>query len=374
MSRHSPRRLIRAYLRDTWVLISQFRITLTVFLFLLVVGTLILRYTYSPVEQTHVDVASGRLRWGVALSSVFRLLFFETLLEHPRHLLAQFVFFVWPVAGLVLVVNGIVSFGTAFFSRQGREAWRMAVASTYRNHVIVCGLGKVGYRVTLQLLQMEQEVVGVEQNPEGVFLDRIREEGVPVLIGDARNHELLEKAGLAFASAIVACTEDDLSNLEVALEAREIKSSIKVVMRMFDQRLAERVRRGFGIHTAFSTSALAAPALAAAATRAAVEYSFYVDDVLLNVSCVVIHAESPLVGQSLEAIEQKLDLSVILHRGSEGVDLHPAAEQRLAGGDQIVVFATLEALAHLNRLNGEQDACKPQRRPLWARIWRRGDG
>ncbi|MBN1178085.1 MAG: NAD-binding protein [Anaerolineae bacterium] len=369
-------RLARAYVRDVRVLLTQFRFTLLIFCLLLVTGTLILHLTYDPLSPAQMD-ATGKLRWGTALHAVFSMMFFETPLEHPRHVLSQAVFLLWPALGLILVVNGVVGFGTALIThRERKEAWQVAVASTYRNHVVVCGLGRVGYRVALQLLTMQQEVVGVESDATGPFLDAIQAEGVPVLIGDARNRDMLEKAGVAVASAIVACTEDDLTNLEIALDARDLNPDIKVVMRMFDQRLAERIRKGFGIHTAFSTSALAAPALAAAATRAAVEYSFYVDDVLLNVSSLGVDAGSALVGRCLNDVEQTWDVSIILYRGSDGVDLHPVPERVLAGGDQIVVFATLDALARLDRASRGQPAATPRADPptralSWPRWLRR---
>lgn len=343
---------MRAYLRDTRVLIGQFRLTLFLFTFLLLLGTLTLRLTYAPDRP---------LGWGRALHIALSLMFFEIPADYPDHLLAQVVFLLWPILGIVLVANGVVRFGTALFSRQERrEAWQMAVASSYRNHIVVCGLGKVGYRVVLQLLQMQYEVVGVERNREAPFLGRIYEEKVPVLIGDARDRSLLEKAGARVASAVVACTEDDLTNLEIALEARELNPAVKIVMRMFDQQLAERVRRGFGIHTAFSTSALAAPALAAAATRAAIEHSLYVGDVLLNISRITIAAGSPLVGKRVGEVEQGLDLSIILHQGQRGMDYHPAPDLALEEGDQIVVFATLDALACLNRMNEGEEPCPPR--------------
>ena len=350
------RRWLRAYLRDTRVLLRQSRGTLVLFFLLLVVGMVALRYTYSPEQP---------LGWGRAFHITFKLMFFETVAEYPDHPVAQAVFVLWPILGLFLVVNGVVRFGTAFFNRQERrEAWQVAVASTYREHIVVCGLGKVGYRVTLQLLRMQHDVVGIEQDPEGIFLDRLRTEGVPILVGDARRSDLLEKAGVRVASAVVACTEDDLTNLEIALEARELNPGVKIVMRMFDEQLAERVRKGFGIHTAFSTSALAAPAFAAAATRAAVEHSLYVDDVLLNVSRVTVAPGSPLAGKRVGEVEQELDLSIILHRGMEGMSLHPRPDRVLREGDQIVVFATLEALARLNQMNvGEEECPAPERGP-----------
>jgi Trk K+ transport system NAD-binding subunit len=122
-------------------------------------------------------------------------------------------------------------------------------------------------------------------------------------------------------------------------------------MRMFDAELAKKVERGFGIHTAFSTSALAAPAFAAAATQADISHSFYVGDTLLNVSQVTVHVGSRLVGKTLAQLERELDLSVIMHRGREGVDLHPDPEITLAAGDCIVVFASLDTLNRLRQLN-----------------------
>jgi len=86
---------------------------------------------------------------------------------------------------------------------------------------------------------------------------------------------MLEKAQVKRASAIVACTADDLTNLAVALEAREFNPDMKVVLRMFDADLAARVQNGVQIHAAFSTTALAAPSFAAAATRAPIDQPFY---------------------------------------------------------------------------------------------------
>ncbi len=347
-------RTLRAYLRDTWLLVREFRYSLLLFLILTLVGTVILRFAYD---------ADRPLGWGEALDTTVKLMFFETTHEYPRAWPAQIVFFLWPLLGVVLIVNGVVRFGTAFFNRQERrEAWEVAVASTHRNHIVVCGLGKVGYRVILHLLGMQYEVVGVEKNPEARFLPLIRQKKVPVIVGNARQRDILEKAGVRVASAIVAVTEDDLTNLSIGLEARLLNPNIQVVLRMFDQDLADRVREGFGFQAAFSTSALAAPALAVAATRTAVEYSFYLNDVLLNISRQTVNPGSALAGRRVGEVEQELDLSIILLSGPTGMDFHPAADRVLNPGDQIVVFASLEALACLNRMNGAEGVYPPQER------------
>ncbi|MDW8067518.1 MAG: NAD-binding protein [Anaerolineae bacterium] len=357
-------RTLRAYVRDTRLLVREFRTSLLLFVVLLFLGTVILRFTYDPEQP---------LGWGDALDTTLKLMFFETTRNYPQAGLAQLVFLLWPLLGLALVVNGVVQFWTAFFHRrERREAWEVAVASTYRNHIVVCGLGKVGYRVIHHLLNMQQEVVGVDKDAGARFLPMIRREKVPVIIGNARQQDVLEKAGVRSASAIVVATEDDLTNLDIALVARRLNPNIQVVLRMFDLELAERVREGFGFQATFSTSALAAPALAAAATRAAVEHSFYLNGVLLNISRLTVNPGSALVGRRVGEVEQELDLSILLIADSSGADFHPSAERVLKAEDHLVVFASLEALACLNRMN-QVEECSPERpkRPGWLNRRRR---
>ncbi|MGA9348280.1 MAG: TrkA family potassium uptake protein [Anaerolineae bacterium] len=344
--KHGLRRYLRASLRDTWVLAREFHNSLLLFAGLLLLGGLILWRFYVSPET------GQRLAFGEALYAVFTLVFFETTIPYPRSGPLQAFFFAVPILGLGVIAEGVIRFGVMLFNKQVRKGeWQVAVASTFRNHIVVCGLGRVGYRVVEQLLRFGEEVVGIDWREESRFVERVREMGVPVIIADAREREALVKAGVPRARALIPCTEDDLTNLAVALDARELKPEIRVVMRMFDAELARKVERGFGIHTAFSTSALAAPAFAAAATQADISHSFYVGDTLLNVSQLTVQTGSCLVGKTLTQLERELDLSVIMHRGAEGVDLHPAPEIVLAAEDCIVVFASLDTLNRLRQLN-----------------------
>ncbi|MCP4536156.1 MAG: hypothetical protein GY832_03330 [Chloroflexi bacterium] len=361
------RRNLKALWRDVRVLTNQFRISLFVFAILLCIGTLALHFFY-----VDPDTPGQRLDWVEALHATFKLIFFETLLEFPDALGLRILFFVLPPIGLAVVAEGVLRFGVALLNiRERKEAWQMAIASTYRDHIIVCGLGRTGYRVVKVLLRLGEEVIGIEHNAESPFLEEIHEMKVPVLLGDARHDDMLEQARVQEASAIVICTEDDLTSLAIALEAREITPEIKVVMRMFDTHLAEKVRSGFDIHTAFSTSALAAPVFAAAATRAQIDHSFYVDDVLMNVSRTTVQPGSALEGRTVADVEKELDISIILYKGSDVLDMHPAPNITLHPNDYLVVFASLDALSHLHEMNGgkfipsRQKTSSPRPRRSW---------
>jgi voltage-gated potassium channel len=340
------RRTIRAELRDMRVLLQESRAALVLFAAIVVGGALIFRFLYVfPGTHQHPTFAE-------ALYGTFSLIFFNPTLDFPQHWALQLLFFLIPILGLAAVADGVLRFGVALVSKKDRgQKWQVAMASTYSNHVIVCGVGKVGYRVILELLKFGREVVAIEANPDGRFVEKAKGLGIPVLIADARRSGNILKAGVERADAIIPCTDDELSNLDIALDAREINPGIKVVMRMFDPDLAQRIEKGFGIHTAFSTSALTAPIFAAAAMRFNVQHSFYVGDTLLNLSEVEILPASRLVGWSLEQLENELGLSVVCHQAGECADLRPDPRLELAPGTRIMVLASLDGLKQLNDLN-----------------------
>jgi len=217
--------------------------------------------------------------------------------------------------------------------------------------VVVAGIGRLGYRIVQELVSFGEEVVGIEINPDGDFQQRILDQKVPVISGDATRPEVLQQAGVDRASAIIPCTENDLTNLAIALGARELKPEIHVVLRMFDHDMAQKVARGFNISTAFSTSALAAPAFARAATRTDITHAFYIGDHLVNVSEMTVQSGSLLVGRQVCDLEGELDFSIILHSRAGQVDLHPGPDITLQAGDQVCVFASLDVLNRLGRMN-----------------------
>jgi len=339
-------RTIRAELRDIRVLFRESWISLFLFVAILVGGALLFHRFYTdPDTGTH-------LVFGEALYGTFSLIFFSSSLEFPEQWYLRALYYLIPILGLAAVVDGVLRFGVALVSKRDRgQKWQVAMASTYDNHVIVCGIGRVGYRVILELLKYGRDVVALESDPDGRFVEKAKGLGIPVIIADARRSANLIQAGVERANAIIPCTDDELSNLDIALDAREINPHIKVVMRMFDADLARRVEKGFGIHTAFSTSALAAPIFAAASMRFSVKHSFYLGDTLLNLSEVHVRSDSELVGWSLERLEADLRLRVVCHQVGDCPDLNPDSHVKLEPGDEVLVMATLDSLERLNDLN-----------------------
>lgn len=340
------RRALRAQWRDAVVLFHESRSALILFIALIFGGALLFYFFYT-------DPYTGqRINFSEALYGTFALLFFQGSLEYPHQGFIQILYFIIPILGLVVVADGIIRFGVALTNKQERgQKWQTAMASTYNGHVIICGMGKVGFRVALELIKLNRDVVAIEANPEGRFLEKTRALGIPVILADARRSENLLKAGVDRADAVIPCTENELTNLDIALDVREINPNAKIVLRMFDPELALRVEKGFGIHTAFSVSALAAPTFAAASLRIDVRSSFYVGDQLLNISEITIQPGATVEGWSIEKLEHNLDLSVVSYIEGGLTHLHPEPGLLLTAGCQLLVLATLETLQKLGGLN-----------------------
>jgi Trk K+ transport system NAD-binding subunit len=344
-SRLSWKRYLLAQWRDARVLLREFYVPLLMLVGSVLIGGLVFDLLYSGATVEDLTYAE-------AVYAIFSMIFFGQSVPFPGQWYLQIFYFVMPIIGLGLVVQGVIGFGVMLFNKSARgEEWQVAIASTYKDHIVVAGIGRLGYRIVQELVSFGEEVVGIEIDPDNEFQRFVLGQKVPVIAGDATRLEVLKQAGVDRASAIIPCTENDLNNLAIALGARELRPEIHVVLRMFDHDMAQKVARGFNIPTAFSTSSLAAPAFARAATRANITHAFYVGEQLINVSEMTVQPGSLLVGRRVCDLEGELDFSIILHSRAGQIDLHPAPDITLHAGDQLCVFASLDVLTRLGRMN-----------------------
>lgn len=126
----------------------------------------------------------------------------------------------------------------------------------YRNkgHVIVCGLGRVGYAIVQKLLDQKEDVIVIESDPNNKYLSAIRASKIPVLVGDATLSHYLIDAGIGKAKSLISAIDSDTDNLLIGLNARVQNNKIRILLRIFDQTTAEEMKKRLNIHYAFSKS------------------------------------------------------------------------------------------------------------------------
>jgi Trk K+ transport system NAD-binding subunit len=218
-----------------------------------------------------------------------------------------------------------------------------------RGHIVVVGLGNVGYRVVGQLRDLGVPVVCVERNENSQGVSLARRLGATVIFGDANRDDTLRAAWVDTARALVAVTSDDVTNLQAALHARASREDVQVVLRLFDTDLAQRVERAFGIAVSRSVSYLAAPAFVAALLERQVIGTIAVGRRVLLIAEAPVAAGSRLLGRRLAELRQRHDAQVLALRaaGESTLNWAPDAEHILAPDDRVVVVASRAGLARL---------------------------
>lgn len=339
-------RTLRLWVRDARVLLRQFGGSLVAFA-IAILGGGALYFVLGGVAQAEHPVTIHEAWYLVLL-----MMFLQAGENLPSAWYLAVFYFLMPVLGLAILSQGIADFSLVLFNRRARgEAWNVAVAKTFNNHIVIIGLGHLGFRTARALHQLGEDFVTIELDPEADLLTQVQSWDVPVIRGDANKYEVLRQAGVDRAHTVVIVTSDDTLNLQIAIHARAVNPKIRTIVRLFDDDFAREVRQAFGITAAYSASALAAPAFAAAAADLEVGAPVHVHGRVLSMSHFTINPTSLLVEHAVGDIEQLYDLSIVLLRRGEKAELHPADEVMLQAGDEITVFADAGTLHKVNRVN-----------------------
>lgn len=224
-------------------------------------------------------------------------------------------------------------------------------------HIVVCGLGNVGYRCVEELTAIDERVVAIDRAADNPFMSSTRRQGIPTFLGDATLEAVLRQARADTAKAVIAATSSELANLEIAFLVRSLNPKQRVVVRLSDPEFAEAVRDAADIRLALSIPALAAPAFAAALFGDRVHTLVTAaGQPLAVVEITVQDDDACLSGPSLRtaAIDYKF-LPLALN------DEEPAAAQDrpLQPGDRLTLVARLPDLERLIRRERLTAPAKP---------------
>lgn len=98
-------------------------------------------------------------------------------------------------------------------------------------HVIVVGMGQVGFRLCQELRLLGVSVIGVERNADCPNLQLARAIDIPVYLGDGSMRRTMHKLNVNKCLAVVAVGSDELDNVAVAITARALAAGVPVVVR-----------------------------------------------------------------------------------------------------------------------------------------------
>lgn len=334
-------RELRIIWRDTLALWHEFRVPIVIFMLVVVLGGFAYGELHGLAYREEIRVGDEN---AIPLIDrpyyMMQLMILETPGEAPPQWYLVIFWYTLPILFVFIVALGAADFVHLFFNRsERRDAWREAVASTYRHHIIVFGAGHVGVRVIAELSQLGFEIVVIDHSPDQGVEDLLAKIGAPLLMADGRLTRTLEKAGLRHAESFVACTGNDHVNLEAIMKARDMNPDVRIVARVWDDQFARQIERFMNVQTVLSSSSIAAPAFAAAALGIEITQTLNVNGVDYSMVRLNVEPGSFLDGKPVGELQQVENMDIVLHSSDDQVDVQPSRDLVVNAGETLVIFA-----------------------------------
>jgi siroheme synthase (precorrin-2 oxidase/ferrochelatase) len=167
------------------------------------------------------------------------------------------------IAGIILMLSSTIFIWMIFsltidsFLKQRMQIALGRKKYSLKGHVILCGLGKVGYFIIEELLQKNEKVIIVEINENSKHIEHFKSLGAEVYIGDAKSFKVMNDVNVREAKALLTVIDDDATNLEIALNARSINQHLRIILRIFDEEMTKHIKGLLNIELSFSASTIA---------------------------------------------------------------------------------------------------------------------
>jgi voltage-gated potassium channel len=229
------------------------------------------------------------------------------------------------------------------------------VLADLKQHIIVCGYGRVGKLVCEQLSNQNRKFVVIDNN--STVLDPLIDTDIPWIHGDATTDEILKKAGAERATGLVASLASDADNLYIVLSARLLNDKLMIVARCENADAVEKLRR-VGANQVISPYVIGGMRIAQAVTRPTV--ADFIDQYTVSshtdfqIEEITVRDRSRLIDRTLAELRlpQELNLTLVAIRDSQGkFTPMPSGDHVLSAGQIMVVVGPRTQLDELERLS-----------------------
>jgi Trk K+ transport system NAD-binding subunit len=200
-------------------------------------------------------------------------------------------------------------------------------------HIIVCGLGATGYKILSLLRQQGAYVVGIHNRP-------LSSEKEQIIIGDPQSAATLIQAGIREAQTLVLTDSDDGLNLAVLMQARVLNPRIRIINRLFNTSLGDRLDTTLPDHISMSVASLAAPIFVFAALGNAAIGQLHLFKQTWPIHEEHVEEDHPWLGRKLSDLWEDRDRMLIYYLPVDNeVDLVSAIMRgyRLQIGDRLII-------------------------------------
>lgn len=228
-----------------------------------------------------------------------------------------------------------------------------------REHIVVCGYSRMGRRVCEEFAALGLPVVVVERDAN--LLDEVDCSRIVPLHGDATSDEILRRAGVGRARALIVLLDSDADSLFITMSARFLNEGVFIVARADDEATEEKLLRA-GASRVISPYGIGGQRVAQAVLRPAVvdflELATRSEALELRIDETRVAAGSVLAGTATTDLRRHVEVILLAIRKPSGaMQPAPAIAAIVEVGDVLITVGSDEQLRVLAVL-----ATKPERR------------
>jgi voltage-gated potassium channel len=212
---------------------------------------------------------------------------------------------------------------------------------SYTDHCIICGFGRVGRQVARDLRHAGIPHVAVDSDPG--HRETAESMGVSYIESYAADDEVLHRAGIERARAVIACVDSDADNIFIALTARELRPGILIVARASAEDSEKKLLRA-GADRVVSPYKTSGSEMARVALHPQVGGAVQIADFRLEEIDVPASCEG--VGMTIE--DARGEAVIVAVRRVDGrLEPQPEPQSRIEAGDMLVAIGPPAALERL---------------------------
>jgi len=222
-----------------------------------------------------------------------------------------------------------------------------------KDHVILCGYGRIGRTFCDELERKGESFVVIEHDP--VRVQRAQESEHLLIQGDATHEDILIDAGIERAKSVVTTLPDDAANVFITLTARNLNDQLYIIARAEYAETKKKLIQA-GADRVVLPAAMGALQMAHLITRpSTVELMELVADkdfVHIELDEIAIPDDCRIIGKTVAqaAARSEHGLLVVAIKHAEGaIAFNPAADHLFVTGDTLLVMGKTEDIEKFRR-------------------------
>ncbi len=223
-----------------------------------------------------------------------------------------------------------------------------------KNHYIVCGYGRIGRVLCMNLRQKPIDIVVIEKNPD--LIPVMEEDKVLYLPGDTADEAILHSAGIERAKGLIAVLGTDVDNVFLVLTARQLNPKLFIMARAIHKESKSKLLAA-GATAVESPYEVGAVSMAHRIIRPTVtsflDLAFTYDRKDIQMEEIPVSPVSPLTNQTLKnsRIRQDFNLIIIAIKQVDGsMMFNPSFETSLEPGSTVIAVGQEEDLQRLEKV------------------------